>query len=551
MGVVDGWVGLMKFLFPVFALFLFCKICIAEEDYRTWTSSDGRPLEAKFVEMVGDSVKITNTQGREYVLPLTKLSKADQGYAIEASYRALFSLPKSFDDRGNGGIIITSVKGKVSVIHAPRYTGSQEVKPVTRDAIVGESISKGSTIITGSNSEADLLFTNGSLAKLGAESKIVLSVYWQKSFQPSAKKVNDLMNETSSSRLALKLEIGDLVVDVKKLNKDSSFMVESPLGVAGIRGTQFGMSVDSKSTELAVLEGEVGFKDAKQQTENVETAQKVVGVEGGASDVDALPDDKKNELANAVADSKKVASKYDLSRLANTVDGYASKPNHIVKSALNMEMIWCPPGSFIMGEGADAHPVILSKGFYLGKLEVTQEQYERVMGNNPSTFKGANLPVEMVSWDDAVAFCKELTRKERVLRGWEFTIPTEAQWEYACRAGTTTKYSWGDDINPKLANYKDSGLKKTRAVGSYRPNAWGFFDMHGNVWEWTADWYGKYPTSSVIDPIGVASGSFRVFRGGSWCHAGKASLTGNRGDNQGPSKRVFDIGFRVGFQSSK
>ena len=293
--MVDGWVGLMKFLFPVFALFLFCKICIAEEDYRTWTSSDGRPLEAKFVEMVGDSVKITNTQGREYVLPLTKLSKADQGYAIEASYRALFSLPKSFDDRGNGGIIITSVKGKVSVIHAPRYTGSQEVKPVTRDAIVGESISKGSTIITGSNSEADLLFTNGSLAKLGANSKFVLSLFWQKSFQPSTKKVNDLKNETSSSRIALKLEIGDLVVDVKKLNKNSSFMVESPLGVAGIRGTQFGMSVDSKSTELAVLEGKVGFKDANQQTENVETAQKVVGVERGASDVDALPDDKKNE----------------------------------------------------------------------------------------------------------------------------------------------------------------------------------------------------------------------------------------------------------------
>ena len=110
--------------------------------------------------MVGDSVKITNTQWREYVLPLTKLSKADQGYAIEASYRALFRLPNPFNDRGNGGIIITSVKGKVSVIHAPRYTGSQEVKPVTRDAIVGESISKGSTIITGSNSEADLLFTN-------------------------------------------------------------------------------------------------------------------------------------------------------------------------------------------------------------------------------------------------------------------------------------------------------------------------------------------------------------------------------------------------------
>ena len=552
MGVVDGWVGLMKFLFPVFALFLFCKICIAEEDYRTWTSSDGRPLEAKFVEMVGDSVKITNTQGREFVLPLTKLSKADQGYAIEASYRALFSLPKSFDDRGNGGIIITSVKGKVSVIHAPRYTGSQEVKPVTRDAIVGESISKGSTIITGSNSEADLLFTNGSLAKLGANSKIVLSLFWQKSFEPSDKKVTQLEEEVSSSRVSLELEIGDLVVDVKKLNKDSSFMVESPLGVTGIRGTQFGMFVDSKSTELAVLEGKVGFKDANQETKNVETAQRVIGSEGGAIDVTALPETKKIELANAVADSNKVASKYDLTRLASTVDGYASKPNYIVKSALNMEMIWCPPGSFIMGEGADAHPVILSKGFYLGKLEVTQEQYERIMGNNPGMFKGENLPVEMVSWDDAMAFCKKLSEKEkgRIPVGWEFTLPSEAQWEYACRAGTITKYSWGDDINLKLANYADSGLKKTRAVGSYRPNPWGFYDMHGNVWEWTADWYGKYPTSSVIDPIGVASGSHRVQRGGSWYGVGAGLRSAKRG-NYAPGNRIHDLGFRVGFQSSK
>jgi formylglycine-generating enzyme required for sulfatase activity len=215
-----------------------------------------------------------------------------------------------------------------------------------------------------------------------------------------------------------------------------------------------------------------------------------------------------------------------------------------------MELIWCPPGSFIMGEGADAHPVNLSKGFYLGKLEVKQEQYERVMGQNPSSLKGKNLPVENVSWDDAMAFCKVLTKRERVLRGWEFILPTEAQWEYACRAGTTTAYSWGDDINPKLANYKDSGLKKTRAVGSYRPNAWGFFDMHGNVWEWTADRYGKYPTGSVIDPIGVASGSDRVVRGGSWNPGGTGLRSAKRGTNT-PGARSSDMGFRIGFQSSK
>ncbi len=514
----------MKFLFPVFALFLFCKFCIAEEDFRTWTSSDGRPLQAKFVEMDGDSVKIKNIQGREFALPLIKLSKADQEYAIEASYRALFKLPNPFNDRGNGGIIITSVKGKVSVIHAPRYTGSQEVKPVSRDAIVGESIPKGSTIITGSNSEADLLFTNGSLAKLGANSKIVLSLFWQKSFEPSEKKVTQLEEEASSSRVSLELEIGDLVVDVRKLNKDSSFMVESPLGVAGIRGTQFGMSVDSKSTELAVLEGRVGFKDANQKTENVGTAQKVVGAARGASDVDALADDKKNKLANAVADSKKVASRYDLTRLANTVDGYASKPNYIVKSALNMELIWCPPGSFIMGPNGNdnpAHPVILTKGFYLGQYEVAQNEYRAITGNNPSAFKGSRFPVESIGWEQIIEFCNILNKREKrnIPEGWFFSLPTEAEWEYACRAGTTTNYSFDKQMNIKIAHYKTRNEeirpKQTKAVGSFSPNPWGFFDMHGNVREMTLDRYKEYSRGIAIDPW-IKNGGERIERGGSW-----------------------------------
>ena len=212
-------------------------------------------------------------------------------------------------------------------------------------------------------------------------------------------------------------------MDVKKLNRESSFVVESELGVAGIRGTQFGLSADADSTELAVLEGRVGFLDANQKAKSVETAQKVAGSEDGAGEVDALADSEKAELAKAVADSQESASEYDLTRLANTVDGYAPKPNYIVKSALNMELIWCPPGSFIMGnnrEDSAAHPVILTKGFYLGKYEVTQEEYKIVMKNNPSEFKGERLPVEMVSWREAVAFCDLLTKKERK-QGWKFS----------------------------------------------------------------------------------------------------------------------------------
>jgi len=169
-----------------------------------------------------------------------------------------------------------------------------------------------------------------------------------------------------------------------------------------------------------------------------------------------------------------------------------------------------------VGDDSPAHPVILTKGFYLGEFEVTQEQYEKVIGTNPSNFKGEKLPVEQVSWNDAVEFCVALNKKERIPRGWEFALPTDAQWEYACRAGTTTAYSWGNNITPQLANFKDSGLNKTVEVGSYIANPWGFFDLHGNVWEWTADWLGEYPKNSVIDPLGPSNGQNRVSRGGSW-----------------------------------
>ena len=132
-------------------------------------------------------------------------------------------------------------------------------------------------------------------------------------------------------------------------------------------------------------------------------------------------------------------------------------PNYLANSALNMELIWCQAGRFIMGLGQDrdspAHEVILTKGFYLSKYEVTQEEYQRVIGKNPSRFRGAQNPVEQVSWNDVMAFTKALTKSEGK-RGWEFTLPTEAQWEYACRAGTRTAYSWGSQINPNLANFE-------------------------------------------------------------------------------------------------
>jgi formylglycine-generating enzyme required for sulfatase activity len=347
------------------------------------------------------------------------------------------------------------------------------------------------------------------------------------------------------------LEEGDLVLEVRKLGKESSFLVETKIAQAGIRGTKFKVSASADSAELSVLEGRVDFLDAEQLATAVETAQKTGAVKGVPAKLEDMSASEQAEVTQAVEQTKGASASIDLNRLANTVDGYASKPNYIVKSALGMELVWCPPGSFIMGSGQgndfSAHPVILTKGFYLGKYEVTQEQYEKVMGKNSSQFKGDKLPVVQVSWNDAVEFCDELNKKERIPRGWEFALPTEAQWEYACRAGTTTAYSWGDNITPQLANYNDSGINKTVEVGSYKANPWGFFDMHGNVWEWTADWRGDYPSSSVIDPPGPSNGSSRVNRGGSWLHAGTTLRSAYR-SNHSPSSRNNFIGFRVGFQ---
>ena len=252
----------------------------------------------------------------------------------------------------------------------------------------------------------------------------------------------------------------------------------------------------------------------------------------------------------------------------------AGKHRVDLNETVAMDMIWCPPGTFTMGSptnetgrGSDEtlHQVTLTNGFYLGKYEVTQAQYEAVMNGNPfglnadpSEFKGSNRPVERVSWEDAQVFLDQLNAIEqtagRLPAGWKYMLPTEAQWEYACRAATSTAYSWGNDINSSRANYNwdktwntGNDFKKTRDVGQYSANPWGFFDMHGNVWEWVYDWKADYPSGSQTNPEGPASGSDRINRGGSWRLWGKDLRSAQRFPN-GPSYRNKSNGFRIGFQ---
>jgi formylglycine-generating enzyme required for sulfatase activity len=196
---------------------------------------------------------------------------------------------------------------------------------------------------------------------------------------------------------------------------------------------------------------------------------------------------------------------------------------------LNLEMAYIRPGTFTMGSPAsesgrsdDEGPqtqVTLTKSYWLGKTEVTQAQWEALMGNNPSSFKGADRPVEQVSWNDAMQFCRKLTERERAAgrlsESYEYALPTEAQWEYACRAGTTGQYA-GDGNLGDMGWYGGNSGNTTHPVGQKQPNAWGLYDMHGNVWEWCLDWYGNYPGGSVRDPTGPSSGTNRVLRGGCW-----------------------------------
>ncbi len=207
-----------------------------------------------------------------------------------------------------------------------------------------------------------------------------------------------------------------------------------------------------------------------------------------------------------------------------------------------------PAGTFTMGskKSSDAtpHQVTLSKPFYLGKYQVTQAQWKVVMGNTPSNFKGATRPVEQVSWKDCQEFIKKLNAKERTNK---YRLPTEAEREYACRAGSTTTFCFGDDKGRlgEYAWFNNNSGDETHPVGQKKPNTWKIHDMHGNVWEWCQDWwYGSYPKNAVTDPVGPGQGSIRVIRGGGWDDPAEYCSAAFR-DGGHPGNRYDFLGFRL------
>jgi formylglycine-generating enzyme required for sulfatase activity len=205
-------------------------------------------------------------------------------------------------------------------------------------------------------------------------------------------------------------------------------------------------------------------------------------------------------------------------------------------------------GTFLMGSANEGpiHQVTISRNFYMSTYPVTQEQWETVMGNNPSKFKGADRPVEMVSWDDCQKF---ITCLNAVGKG-TFRLPTEAEWEYVCRAGSSGMFCFGDDVNQlgDYAWYSANSDGQTQPVGKKKPNAWGVYDMHGNVWEWCQDWYDDYGTDSVTDPQGPSSSTMpvRVFRGGCWRGVAGFAASAHRG-GRGTAYRDGILGLRLVF----
>lgn len=217
---------------------------------------------------------------------------------------------------------------------------------------------------------------------------------------------------------------------------------------------------------------------------------------------------------------------------------------------VTMEFVLIPAGSFEMGgdpnfsdgDETPQHRVTLTRPFYLGRTEVTQEQWAAIMGSSPSKFQGARLPVETVSWSDCQRFMRGASEKTGV----RFALPTEAQWEFACRAGTSTRWSFGDE-ETALGNHAWIQLNahgSTHPVQTKPLNPWGLADMYGNVWEWCADWYSMhYPAEAQVDPKGPATGDARVLRGGAWGDDATSARSTYR-NSMGPDQRTPGAGFR-------
>ena len=332
-----------------------------------------------------------------------------------------------------------------------------------------------------------------------------------------------------------------------------------------ITSVRFGASAEPEKAVDAVTSAEM----AKLREELATALAKLAAADGNAAEMAKL----QKELEEARTKVAEAVKPVPSIPVASTPDPRPSTPSTMVRSDPappaafpasrgmegtragevrtfgGIEVVWCPPGEFLMGspeheadrdEDETQHRVTLTKGFWLAKTECTQAQWESVMGSNPSNFKGADLPVEQVSWNDVQQWLAEMNERHPLPTGWKWDLPTEAQWEYACRAGTGKAFAGDMD---EMAWYSSNGGFKTNPVGTKKANAWGLHDMHGNVWEWCVDYYDAYASESATDPRGPTMGGRRVFRGGSWSFLPLSCRSANR-DRYSQGLRFTNLGFR-------
>ena len=333
----------------------------------------------------------------------------------------LFLRPSPFDKKLKGAVIIASLKGDVSVIDLFQSNESEKNNAAPETLKAGEIVLQGSTIVSGKNSEVDLLFTNGTSAKIGPDSKLTISAIWQKSFQESEKKVSDIKEETSATRIDLDLEIGDLIVDVKKLKKESSFRVNSPLGVAGIRGTQFRIFIESKRVELSVLEGDVSFWNQDYGEKEISNLEKFVLETNNEPILKPLNTQEKRTIQGRIISLKKAIESYDLSNLANMLGGKikqisnaqsnGKKVTYTIKDGL---VAWWPfdrDANDLSGNNRHAKPM-----YEYSYVNGIIGKAIRVVGKPSSSPQGGHVILPFLDWLENGAFSFSLWVKEEEIR---------------------------------------------------------------------------------------------------------------------------------------
>ena len=364
--------------------------------------------------------------------------------------------------------------------------------------------------------------------------------------------INSLQNDFGGFQIKVKgtnLKLGKSTINFKGLLANKKL-----LGIIG--GTLVGALLMIFFFIIGIFGGakKEEFKNPNQISSGNKTPET-------KSDVATIP--KENKSTSIIAETKSgqnvfLTSPFSESIAKETQSTLAKSLNRQVVekedigNGIKLEMILIPGGKFLMGspttevgrnDSETQHEVKITQPYYLGKHEVTQEQWEEVMRGNPSATKGAKLPVTMVSWEDCQEFIKKLNAKTNH----DYRLPTEAEWEYACRAGTVTAYSFGERITKSNSNSKfGTSRGKAVIVGSFKANGFGLFDMHGNVWEWCEDWFGAYASGTVTAPKGPGMGEYRVLRGGSFLSPDWRARSSSRGNFGKPTYKLNgDVGFRL------